>query len=118
MKNKYFSRFARPLAAGMLVCAVSFPALAQDMQPGLYDPTANDNSGSMAMDLLLVRPFGVLASAVGAAGFVFSLPFTLVTGSVGDTAHEWVGKPLEYTFNRPLGDFDNCGRDRHPCGQR
>ena len=25
---------------------------------------------------------------------------------------------LEYTFNRPLGQFDNCGsgKDRHPCG--
>lgn len=113
--KKHLLRLAPLLVVGVIASVATLPAWAQDQQA--YDSSSEDG-GSMAIDLLLVRPFGIIASAVGAAGFVFSLPFTLPTGTTGDTAYEWVGRPLEYTFNRPLGDFDHCGHDRHPCGQR
>ncbi|MCC4115485.1 hypothetical protein LLG90_09000 [Aromatoleum toluclasticum] len=77
-----------------------------------------DRAGDMTADLLLVRPLGLVGTVIGAAVFVVALPFTLPTGSAGDAAHELVGKPFEYTFNRPLGDFHYCGADRHPCGDR
>ena len=41
----------------------------------------------------------------------------LIRIAVDDTAREWIRDPLEYTFNRPLGDFEHCGADRHPCGR-
>ena len=63
-----------------------------------------------------MRPLGIVGTVVGAATFVLSLPFTLPTGSAGDAAREMVGKPFEYTFNRPLGDFHPFGADRHACG--
>ena len=58
----------------------------------------------------------VAGAVVGGAGFLIALPFTLPTGTAGQTAREWVGAPLEYTFNRPLGDFRHCGAERRPCG--
>jgi len=97
----------------VLLLSSSAPVLAQ--QP---DTVTGDRAGDMTADLVLVRPLGVVGTVIGAAVFVVSLPFTLPTGSAGEAAHELVGKPFEYTFNRPLGDFHHCGADRHPCGSR
>ncbi|ATE61103.1 hypothetical protein [Thauera sinica] len=82
------------------------------------DTVTGDRGGDMAVDLVVVRPLGIIATVIGTAGFVLALPFTVPSGSAGDTAREWVAAPFEYTFNRPLGDFDRCGADRHPCGGR
>ncbi|NMG49209.1 hypothetical protein GO613_13960 [Azoarcus communis] len=71
----------------------------------------------MAVDLIVVRPLGLVATVIGTAGFILALPFTLPTGTVGETAKEWIGDPLEYTFDRPLGEFDRCGAERRPCGR-
>ncbi len=91
---------------------ISTPALAQYAE----DTVTGDKGTDMAVDLVVVRPLGLVGAALGTVGFVLALPFTLPSGSAGDTAHEWIGKPLEYTFNRPLGNFEQCGKDLHPCG--
>ena len=75
-----------------------------------------DKATDMAVDLVVVRPLGLVGAVVGTVGFVLALPFTVPSGSVGETAEAWIGRPLEYTFNRPLGNFEQCGADRHPCG--
>ncbi len=80
--------------------------------------STGDKGTDMVIDLVLLRPLGLAATVLGAVGFVVSLPFTVPSGSVGETAHELVARPAEYTFNRPLGDMDHCGADRHPCGER
>lgn len=54
--------------------------------------------------------------------FVVSLPFTVSSGSVGDTACELVKSPLTYTFTRPLGELegqaDPCRADQgKPSGR-
>ncbi len=94
-----------------MMLSTAMPALAQRAEP-----VTGDRGTDMAVDLILVRPLGIAATVIGTAGFLIALPFTLPTGSAGETAREWIGAPLEYTFNRPLGDFDHCGADRHPCG--
>jgi hypothetical protein len=98
---------ALTLAAGL----VAPPAMAQQR-----DTVTGDKATDMAVDLVIVRPLGIVGAAVGTVGFVLALPFTLPSGSAGETAEEWIGKPLEYTFDRPLGNFDQCGDDRHSCG--
>jgi hypothetical protein len=47
---------------------------------------------------------------------VITLPFTLPGGNADEAARYLIVEPAEYTFNRPLGDFQHCGEDRHPCG--
>lgn len=104
----------KPLVAALgavFLLSASIPTSAQ--QPGTV---TGDRGSDMTADLLIVRPLGIVGTVIGAVAFVISLPFTLPTGSAGDAAHEMVGKPFEYTFNRPLGDFHHCGADRHSCG--
>jgi len=63
------------------------------------------SAASMAADAVLVRPLGVAATAIGAALFVVSLPFTAIAGNVGEAGHALVVAPARMTFDRPLGHF-------------
>lgn len=91
---------------------------------GMTSPAASARDGSitgdkgsdMLIDLVLVRPLGVVATAIGTAAFVVALPFTIPSGSVEASAREMVQKPAAYTFSRPLGEFQRCGRDGGYCG--
>jgi hypothetical protein len=75
-----------------------------------------DKGSDMLIDLVVVRPLGVAATAIGAVAFVVALPFTIPSGSVKASAREMVQEPAAYTFTRPLGEFDRCGRDGGYCG--
>lgn len=91
--------------------------LATNSCPALADDTVSGDKGTdMLMDAVVMRPLGLAATVLGAVITVVTLPFTLPTGSADDAAHYMIVEPAEYTFNRPLGDFDHCGKDRHPCG--
>lgn len=79
------------------------------------DSVTGDKGSDMILDLVITRPFGLVATVVGAAAFVVALPFTIPSGSVKETADALVKRPIAYTFDRPLGEFDRCGADRHPC---
>lgn len=111
-----FRMRGRAVRLAALATALSLGTAAAAPPPG--EPVTGDRATDMAVDLIVVRPLGVVATVIGSVGFVLALPFTLPTGSTGETACEWIGAPLEYTFNRRLGEFDACGADRHPCGGR
>lgn len=106
-------KLKRALAAVSCVAllAAGGPAVAGDEYP-----SHGESGTSMAADLFFVRPISLVGAIVGAAVFVVTLPFTLPTQSTDEAARELLGKPLEYTFNRPLGDFEHCGASRHACG--
>ncbi|MEQ1591789.1 MAG: hypothetical protein ABL892_05305 [Thiobacillaceae bacterium] len=71
-----------------------------------HDNTVSgDKATDMVVDIVVVRPLGLVTTVVGAALTVIALPFTLPSGSVGASAHELIVKPADYTFNRPLGEF-------------
>ncbi len=67
-----------------------------------FEPKEQD----IAPDVLLVRPIGMAAVAVGSAIFVVSLPFSLPTGTAHKVAQRLILDPVEFTFVRPVGDFD------------
>jgi hypothetical protein len=81
------------------------PALAQSAAG------TGDRGTDMMLDLLILRPLGLLTAGLGSAAFVVSLPFTLPSGSAGAAACELVKEPFAYTFTRPLGDLDAYGSD-------
>ena len=93
------------LASGLALAMLSSsaPALAES---GSW---TGDKGTDMVLDLLVLRPLGLLATGVGSAAFVVALPFTLPSGSTGSAACELVGKPFAYTFTRPLGEMDDDG---------
>ena len=60
----------------------------------------------MTIDLLLARPLGLVSTVVGSAIFVVSLPFSAIGGNTPEAWNSLVAAPSKFTFDRPLGDFN------------
>ena len=100
MKRKALVLF---LAFCMVLSAV--PAFAGEPQDGM----------EVVADVLFVRPVSLAAAVVGTAMFFVALPFSIPSGSVEKSGKLLVSDPFEYTFARPLGDFDyKVGTARMP----
>jgi hypothetical protein len=69
---------------------------------------ASENRGplTVATDAVVIRPACLLATVLGSAIFVVSLPVAAISKSVKKTADILVVKPANATFTRPLGDMD------------
>jgi hypothetical protein len=97
----------RTLSIGVLALALAVMPLAAAAQ---HDGTVSgDRATDMAVDVVVVRPLGLVATVIGTVLTVVALPFTIPSGSVGKSAHELIVRPAEYTFKRPLGDFSDSG---------
>jgi hypothetical protein len=71
---------------------------------GSYTARTEDVSAeTIIVDGLLLRPGGLVATVVGTAVFVVTLPFSIPTKSVDKAAQKLIGDPAKYTFVRPLG---------------
>ena len=70
-----------------------------------YYQAEEPTSGEMIYDVTIVRPIGMIATALGSVFFIISLPFSALAGNVDAASEELVKKPARYTFIRPLGDF-------------
>lgn len=66
----------------------------------------DENSGSMmTADLVLVRPLGIVATVLGCAVFIVSLPFSALGGNTKEASQKLIQEPALFTFKRPLGAF-------------
>jgi len=75
------------------------------------DGTVSGEKGTdMLVDAVVMRPLGLATLLAGTVLTVVALPFTIPSGSVESSAREWIVKPAEYTFKRPLGDFSDAAR--------
>jgi len=110
----------RALALLLTLCfgLQALPSLADDNEEiasGSGDPVYQVQSPpaySMIADLIIARPFLIAATAIGAAVFVVSLPFTALGGNVKDAGRALVLSPGRSAFVRCLG----CTGD--PDGQQ
>ena len=66
--------------------------------------TEDGDDASIILDLLILRPVGLVATVGGVIIFVGSLPISLPTWSVGKTFRALVARPAVYTFWRTLGE--------------
>lgn len=67
-------------------------------------PNSAPSAGAMAFDLVLVRPLGIAATALGTALFVVNLPLTpFEKDAPAQPFQRLVVDPLKFTFTRPLG---------------
>lgn len=64
---------------------------------------------AVAADMIVVRPFSFVATVLGSALFVVSLPVAAVSDSVGETAEALVLTPARMTFTRPIGELSTIG---------
>ena len=88
------------LIAAMIFISLGTSALAQSQ-----DLDNKITAEAMAADLLVVRPLGIVASVVGTAVFIVSLPFSALGGNTKIACQKLVKDPAKFTFKRPLGDF-------------
>jgi len=87
------------MATSLAVFLVSAtPALANEKG------TESGDDAAIVLDLVFLRPIGLVATVAGTIIFVGSLPISLPTLSVGKTFNALVVNPAYYTFARKLGE--------------
>lgn len=64
-------------------------------------------TGSLMVDLLVLRPLGMAATAVGFGFFLIAGPLAAPTGQFGEAWDTFVISPYEFTFQRPLGELED-----------
>lgn len=67
---------------------------------------AAPTSDEMIPDVLIARPCGLATIILGSVLFIVALPVALPSGSVSKVGRRLVLDPVEFTFIRPVGDFD------------
>lgn len=109
-------RFAKSVTLCLLTTSLAAGPGALWAADSAFDTNwATDPGAAMLADVAAVRPLSLVASALGIGVWVVGLPFSLPGGNPGEAAGELMGKPLEYTFSRPVGTWHECGPDRHKC---
>jgi hypothetical protein len=65
-----------------------------------------EKDADIAGDAIFARPLGIASIIGGAALWVVTLPFAVITGSLSATTETLISNPVKYTLARPVGDFD------------
>lgn len=93
------------MLAGALAALLGLAGTGEATAGGIYELGYDDkpDGAEMLADAVIVRPMTLIASAVGAVGWVLSLPFTIPGGNVEEAGQTLVADPLRYTFLRPVG---------------
>lgn len=68
-------------------------------------PVEGATAEGMIIDLVALRPLGLIATVVGGAIYIVSLPFSLAGGNAQQAGRKLVYEPARFTFVRPLGDL-------------
>jgi hypothetical protein len=58
----------------------------------------------IAIDLLIARPVAICSCVIGTGVLVVTLPFTIPSGGVRETAYTFVVQPFKVAFVRPIAD--------------
>lgn len=105
---KRIARTARTLAsAGAFVAlGVAFQAQAQAQAGADPDIDRAPSGEAMTFDLFVMRPLGLVGTVAGAAVYIVSLPFDVLTWNFAEPARRLIGEPARFTFTRALGDLD------------
>jgi len=90
------------LISGLILIPFGSSALAKDQS--LFE---ENSAEQMFIDFLLLRPLGIAATAVGAAMFIVSLPFSASGENVKEAFCKMMAEPAKFTFARPLGNLSS-----------
>jgi len=89
----------------LLIIPFGSSAVAQE-----YFEAENPSGGAMIFDFCVVRPVGIVATAIGSVAFVLSWPFSALGDNSDVASQKLIKEPAAYTFKRPLGEFRRSGR--------
>ena len=85
----------------LLLLLSAAPALAEEPDSSTWRSVS-----FQAYDVLLLRPLGLASLIAGAGFFALGAPLVAPFGDVGPIRELYIEEPFEFTFRRPLGDFD------------
>lgn len=95
------------LVSFFAVSTLSYADKSRDYyQQSIYQNSAAPSGGAMFIDAIFARPLGIVATVVGTAVYTVSLPFSLTGGNEDEARENLVYAPAEFTFQRPLGEFN------------
>ena len=100
MRNNLKSWVVFGVIAALIAVPFATSALAEE-----YFETKEPGGGSMIYDMVVVRPIGIVATAVGSVFWLITLPFSASGDNVDTAPEKLVKDPAAYTFKRPLGEF-------------
>jgi ABC-type microcin C transport system permease subunit YejB len=100
MRNTVKTWVVLGVNAALIAVPFATSALAQE-----YFQTKEPGGGAMMYDMVVVRPIGLVATAVGSVFWLISLPFSASGDNVDTATEKLVKEPAAYTFDRPLGEF-------------
>ncbi len=102
----------------LIAAIVTVPSCGVKSKPGPLGPSGSSlkaqeetarketSAEEIAVDILLVRPLGLAALAVGAILSLVALPWSLLGGGDHKEVHQkLVVEPAKFTFTRPMGDI-------------
>ncbi|SDS95100.1 hypothetical protein SAMN05216198_3238 [Halopseudomonas litoralis] len=96
-------RLLRHTTAVLVGLLLAGSVMANEANFGYQENVENPGIFAMVGDLIIARPIGAAITAVGAAAFVVSLPFTALAGNTAEAGQELVVRPGRETFMRCLG---------------
>ena len=99
-------RVANKFLVILLIAAMMIMPVASTAFGAEYFEAEDPSGGAMIFDLAVVRPVGIVATAIGCVFFVVSSPFSALGGNIDAASEKLVKDPAAYTFKRPLGEFD------------
>ena len=94
-----------------MLAMAPFPVYSQDSNlppdPRMSGDFTNQYMGErIIVDVFILRPVGMVASAFGLVASIPVMPFAVASNSTDRVCRELIQRPLAYTFKRPVGDVD------------
>ncbi|MDJ0986472.1 MAG: hypothetical protein QNJ26_13105 [Desulfobacterales bacterium] len=89
---------------GVIAALICLP-FATSAQAQDYFEAKEPGGGAMMYDTIVVRPIGIVATAVGSVFWLVSLPFSAGGDNTDMATKKLIKEPAAYTFKRPLGEF-------------
>jgi hypothetical protein len=108
-RKAMFQRSMRVVVVFTLVMALIGTAQLASAQPPYPTPDQPTEPSAEAIlaDVIFLRPAGFIATVLGTAIYIISLPVSLPTRSANAVAEKMVLAPGRYTFTRPIGVPDS-----------
>jgi hypothetical protein len=105
MEEKIMFKTAKTSLIIVMIAAMMIMPLATTAFAEEYFEAEDPSGGAMMFDFAVVRPVGIVATAVGCVFFVVSSPFAALGGNIDVAGEKLVKSPIAYTFKRTLGEF-------------
>ena len=105
MKEKIMFKIAKKSLIIAMIAAMIIMPLATSALAAEYWDAEDPSGGEMVFDFVVLRPVGLIATAVGSVFFVVSSPFAALGGNMDTAKEKLVKDPAAFTFKRPLGQF-------------